>query len=130
MEWYAVRCVFQWNSWRGSPFEERITLWRASSLASAIELGEREAGRYASENGVTYVDFAQAYALRESGELSPGAEVFSLLRDSPLPPEEYVTRFYDTGGNIRGLSTRGIEGSAQLAHVEGCGSNVAVTRSG
>ncbi|MEV8615458.1 hypothetical protein AB0383_47500 [Amycolatopsis sp. NPDC051373] len=107
MEWYAVRCVFQWNSWRGSPFEERITLWRASSLASAIELEEREAGRYASDNGVTYVDFVQAYALRESGELSPGAEVFSLLRDSPLPPEDYVTRFFDTGGEHQGVVDSG-----------------------
>ncbi|MET7996111.1 hypothetical protein ABZU76_35010 [Amycolatopsis sp. NPDC005232] len=103
VEWYAVRCVFQWPLWQGTPFEERITLWRASSLASAIESAEREARRYASENGVTYLDFAQAYALRETGALSPGTEVFSLLRDSPLPPEDYVTRFFDTGGEHQGV---------------------------
>jgi hypothetical protein len=68
-EWYAVRCVFQWHSWPGAPYEERITLWRASGLGSAIESAERGAGRYAAENGVTFLDFSQAYAL---GEPEPG----------------------------------------------------------
>lgn len=102
-EWYAVRCVFQWERAAGAPFEERITRWRASSLASALDCAEREARRYASENGVTFLDFAQAYALAETHELGPGTEVFSLLRDSPLAPEAYVTRFFDTGGEHQGV---------------------------
>ncbi|MFI5607936.1 hypothetical protein [Amycolatopsis sp. NPDC051903] len=81
-----------------APFEERITLWRAGDVGTAIESAEREAVRYAEENAATYLRFAQAYALGESGELQPGAEVFSLLRDSSLGSEEYVTAFFDTGG--------------------------------
>ncbi|WP_326834122.1 hypothetical protein VSH64_04220 [Amycolatopsis rhabdoformis] len=101
--WYAVRCVFRWQQWEGSPFEERITLWQAPSSEAAIEAAEREAGQYAAEHSVTYLGFAQSYALDESVVLGSGAEVFSLLRDSPLAPEEYLTRFFNTGGEHQGV---------------------------
>ncbi|QYN17831.1 hypothetical protein [Amycolatopsis sp. DSM 110486] len=52
---------------------------------------------------MTFLDFAQAYAVGETGALSPGTEVVSLLRDSPLPPEDYATRFFDTGGEHQGV---------------------------
>ena len=100
--WFAVRCVFQWETWEGAPFEERITLWRADSLDAAIETAEREARAYADENDVTYLSFAQAYALGDEGEIRPGAEVFSLLRDSALPPEQYLDTFFDTGREHQG----------------------------
>ncbi|MDT7797822.1 MAG: hypothetical protein QOI78_1255 [Actinomycetota bacterium] len=96
-EWYAVRCVFRWADAGGTPFEERITLWRAGSLDAATELAEREAREYAEAAGVTYLRFAQAYALRERGEIRPGAEVFSLLRGSSLPPSEYLDAYFDDG---------------------------------
>jgi hypothetical protein len=97
--WYSVRCVFRWTSYDEKPYEERITLWWAASAAQAIEFAEGDAAVYA-ESGVelTYLGFAQAYALDEGIELGHGAELFSLLRDSELPPGEYVDRFFDTGG--------------------------------
>ncbi|WIX77929.1 hypothetical protein QRX50_42125 [Amycolatopsis carbonis] len=95
-EWYAVRCVFQWERAAGAPFEERITLWRAAGPAEAVEVAQREAARYAEENDVTHRHLAQAYALGEAGELGSGAEVFP-ARDSPLEPQGYVTTYFDTG---------------------------------
>lgn len=99
-EWYAVRRVFRWNNWDGQPYEERITLWQAENAAEAIELSEAEAARYAQESDLEDLGLAQAYTTGLA-ELRPGAEVFSLLRDSPLPPQTYVDTFFDTGGEHR-----------------------------
>ena len=96
-EWYSVRCVFAWSGWEGRPFEERITLWRAGSLDEAIELAEREARRYAEENGVEFLRLSQAYALGPGTGIDSGIEVFSLLRDSDLPAQAYIDTFFATG---------------------------------
>jgi hypothetical protein len=98
LEWFGVRCVFVWSGWEGKPFEERITLWRARSLDHAIELAEQEAGKYAEENGFEDLHFSQAFAITEGSEISSGTEVFSLLRDSDLPLDEYLDTFFSTGG--------------------------------
>jgi hypothetical protein len=96
-EWFGVRCVFAWSGWEGEPFEERITLWRARSLDHAIELAEQEAGDYAEENGFEYLHLSQAYAITEGSEIGSGTEVFSLLRDSDLAPDDYLNSFFETG---------------------------------
>jgi hypothetical protein len=92
-KWYAVRCLFQWTG----PYEERITLWHAADLGTAIALAESEATEYAENTGVTYLELAQAYEIGEE-QPGPGSEVFSLLRDSVMPPPEYLNHFFDTGG--------------------------------
>ncbi|MGW0870372.1 hypothetical protein ACWD3Z_07720 [Streptomyces sp. NPDC002740] len=92
--WYGVRCVF-----RHGPlgvYEERITLWTARSADEAVERAEAEAAEYCEDlDGVEYARLAQAFAL--FGTPGDGAEVFSLLRGSTLPPGEYVDRFFATG---------------------------------
>ncbi|HEY5396460.1 MAG TPA: hypothetical protein VIL16_13775 [Trebonia sp.] len=97
LEWFSVRCVFAWSGWEGKPFEERITLWRARSLDHAIELAEQEAQEYAAENGSEYLRLSQAYAITEGSEIGSGTEVFSLLRDSDLAPDDYINAFFATG---------------------------------
>jgi hypothetical protein len=97
-DWFTVRCVFRWTNWAGTPYEERITLWRAVSLDDAIARAEQEARGYADENGVEYVGLVQAYQLAAEQGLVSGAEVFSLVRDSELDPDGYVTAFFATGG--------------------------------
>jgi hypothetical protein len=99
-EWYAVRCVFL-DEQRGSRiYEERITLWRASSLNEAIEKAEAEAEEYAiaipDREPTPYLNFAQAYRLFDAPE--DGAEVFSLMRECALEPDDYLDHFFDTGG--------------------------------
>ncbi|MEU0535455.1 hypothetical protein [Amycolatopsis tolypomycina] len=101
VSWFAVRCVFRWAGAEGQPYEERLTLWRATDLDAAIARAEEEARVYAENTGVTYLGLAQGY---ETGEQGPtdGSEVFSLLRESALPPEEYLDRHFDTGGEHQG----------------------------
>jgi hypothetical protein len=97
LEWFGVRCVFAWSDWEGKPYEERITLWRARSLDHAIELAEQEAEGYAVEIGAQYLHLSQAYAITGESEIGSGTEVFSLLRDSDLAPDEYINAFFETG---------------------------------
>lgn len=102
LEWYAVRCVFR-SAWaessEGLPpdehlYEERITLWQASSLEEAIALAEAEANEYADEED-EYLDLAQAFKLFD--DPVSGGEVFSLMRSSRLDPDTYLDTFFDTG---------------------------------
>lgn len=97
--WYAVRCVIDIARDVGAEdhaYEERITLWHAASFDEAMERAQLEATEYAGDpNGASITDLVQAYHLFD--EPADGAEVFSLIRVSSLPPETYVTEFFDTG---------------------------------
>jgi hypothetical protein len=95
--WYAVRSLFQIIDEAGTAYEERITLWQAGSSEQAVENARAEAEQYAEFAGLTYLTgFAQAYPLADSPPRD-GAEVFSLIRDSALPPKPYLDRFFSTG---------------------------------
>lgn len=100
MDSFSVRCLFRWDSMPDGQaahvYEERITLWRAENSHAAIELAEREADRYASETGATFLSCSQAYELAEPLD-AHGVEAFSLLRDSDLEPSVYLETFFDTG---------------------------------
>jgi hypothetical protein len=97
--WHGVRCLFRWPGWEGWPYEERVTLWRASSLESAVGLAAAEAAQYAaeSEERIEYLGVTQGYGPCEGDEVADGMVVFALVRASPLPPEEYLDAFFDTG---------------------------------
>jgi hypothetical protein len=94
--WYAVRCIFGHpdNSGRYA-YEERITIWRARSMASAIELAEAEAGEYVEDSPARYLGFAQCFSIWDRPR--DGGEVFSLIRLSDLNPEQYLDKYFDTG---------------------------------
>ncbi|HET6152812.1 MAG TPA: hypothetical protein VFE15_07630 [Marmoricola sp.] len=98
--WYAVRCVFAAGPWDDGTmtYEERITLWHARSSRKAIEKAEAEANDYASEideSPVTYLGLAQSFHLFDVP--GPGAEIFSLMRDSTLEPDDYLATFFSNG---------------------------------
>lgn len=103
--WYSVRCVFKMqkrlNGAKRHLYEERITIWRATSFEDAIERSEREAAAYAESTGSEYTGLAQVFHLYPA-RLSPGSEVFSLMRESNLTPEKYLDRFFDTGDEREG----------------------------
>ena len=98
---FSVRCIFRWaprpDLKRKHLYEERITLWQANDIDEAIALAEDEARAYASDPGDEYLDFCQAYAVAEEVGVS-GVEVFSLLRESDMDPDEYIDAFFDEGG--------------------------------
>jgi hypothetical protein len=105
--WYAVRSVFRAETTAEfapadladgeSAYEERITLWQATTFDEAIDLAEAEAVEYAEFMGVEYLaDFGQAYNVADVPPRN-GTEIFSLTRYSPLAAEAYIERFFDTG---------------------------------
>lgn len=98
--WYGVRCVFQHGPSVGNPeltsYEERVVLLKADSLEQALVKAEREARQYAADVNATYTGLAQAFHIAED-EITELSEVFSLVRDSRLAPEEYLNRHFDTG---------------------------------
>jgi hypothetical protein len=77
-------------------YEERITLWQARSFEDAIKLGEAEAEEYGEAAGLEYLHLAQVFD-QKAKRVGNGSEVFSLMRDSPLAPNDYINRFFDTG---------------------------------
>jgi hypothetical protein len=96
--WFSVRCIIRWSEHEGTPYEERITLWQADSASEAICLAEEEAREYAELLNFEFVECAQLYELGPlKGGFADGTEVFSLLRDSNLDPDDYLDRFFDTG---------------------------------
>jgi len=100
--WFAVRGLVRFESATGPVYEERITLWRASSFEEAVERAASEAREYATDVDGECVDLAQTFHLTAEDELTDGAEVFSLMRNSRLMPGDYVTRFFDTGDEHQG----------------------------
>jgi hypothetical protein len=94
VSWYGVRCIFKW---RDRPeYEERVTVWRATSFEAAIERAEAEAREYGAATELEYLGLAQAFDLK-AVQIKDGCEVFSLIRTSLLAPGEYIDRFFDTG---------------------------------
>lgn len=94
--WIAVRCIFRSTAGDGvQVYEERVTLWQERDVDRAIEGAEAEADTYATDTDSEFVGLAQAYVLTDSP--GHGAEVFSLMRQSPLEPDPYVETFFDTG---------------------------------
>lgn len=95
--WFGVRCVFRHGE---NTYEERIVIVLAADFAGAIAKAEVEAAAYADDVDAAYLGLAQAYALFD--DLGDGAEVFSLMRDSDLAPDEYLDAFFSTGEEREG----------------------------
>lgn len=95
--WFGVRCVFRHGE---NTYEERVVIVLAPDFAHAIAKAEDEAADYVDGLSAEYVGLAQAFALFD--DPADGAEVFSLMRDSDLSPDEYLTAFFDTGDERQG----------------------------
>lgn len=93
--WVGVRCVFRSTFEGNQVYEERVTLWRAEDMDTAIARAEAEAAEYAGDVDADYTGLAQAYLLADP--VVDGSEVFSLMRISPLDVEDYLDRHFDTG---------------------------------
>ena len=96
--WYGVRLVYRWKMTSGQAYEERVLLVHADSAEAAIAEAERLSKDYESAD-IEYLGYAIAFNIYcDNGqELGPGTEVFSLVRESELPPDQYIDRFHDTG---------------------------------
>jgi hypothetical protein len=101
--WFGVRCVFRFDPAEhgdASLYEERITLWSATTFDEAMALAEEEAHAYVEGLGGAYLGLAQAYELPEPP--GHGLEVFSLMRESFLGDDDYLEAFFTTGTEQEG----------------------------
>lgn len=106
--WYAARCVFRWKSVTPEAsghqiYEERIVLIRAENFEDARHRAEGEARQYAADTDAEFFDFVEVFHLFDR-KIIDGTEIFSLIRESQLPPADYVERFFKTGKEYRGES--------------------------
>jgi hypothetical protein len=69
-------------------------IWQAADADWAMNRARAEAEKYAAEAGFELVDYITACEVYEPKD---GAEVWSLMRDSWLPPKDYVDRFIRRG---------------------------------
>ena len=101
-KWYGARTLYKLsgytsNSSSKSLYEERIIVLMASSFDDAIMEAEKEANIYANTtSGVIYLEYVSVFELYES-KIKNKVEVFSLMRESALTPEKYISNFFDTG---------------------------------
>jgi hypothetical protein len=104
--WYCVRTVFRFERSGPVTYEERLTLWQADGSSAAVALAEAEANEYAgSLEACAYTGLAQVYHAFEAP--GHGAEVFSLMRESDLGTDAYLTAFFDTGRERQGGVSNG-----------------------
>lgn len=105
MGWFCVRAVFAFDFGERAvlTYEERLTLWQADDVTAASALAEADAQHYARcLDGCAFTGLLQAYELPEVP--GQGAEVFSLMRDSALRPQAYLSTFFDTGWERPGIT--------------------------
>ena len=94
MPWFGAQTVFLHTDFDPPVYEERVNVLQAASQDDAITKGERIADAYADED-THYLGYIVVFEMFDA--LEDGAEVFSLMRDSPLSPDDYISRFFDTG---------------------------------
>ena len=97
--WYGVRLIYQHIGVADKAFEERILIVCAESGDEAIASAEAISSATYEDENCSYTGYAMAFHIfDERGDALPeGTEVFSLLRKSELPVNEYLDRYFDTG---------------------------------
>jgi hypothetical protein len=98
--WYGVKCLIE----HGEPsdqagahlYEERVVVFRATDFDQAIELAEREVTDYARQNDARYLGYCNAFKM-DAAVIEKGTEVYSVMREVPLSPRDFIDRYYDDG---------------------------------
>jgi hypothetical protein len=94
--WYRLPDAYHKGDGVGQVYEERVVLLRARNGDEAISRAELEAVRYAEQanDGTEYLGVVNVYEMFD--DVSDTAEVYSVLRSSPLRPEEFLARYHDS----------------------------------
>lgn len=97
--WFGVRLLYRHTHATGQSYEERILIVHSKTAEDAIETAEwLSVQEYESET-TERLDYAMTFNIFDcDGPCLPhGTEVFSLIRDSELTPDEYLDRFHRSG---------------------------------
>jgi hypothetical protein len=100
MRWFSVRTVVA-RPLEGV-YEERITLWWRADADAAADAALAASAEYAADQEGSDCGLAQVYEIygdMVGGLRAPadGSEIYALVRQSDLPPNEYLDAFFDTG---------------------------------
>jgi hypothetical protein len=76
-------------------YEERVVVFLAEDFGNALAKAEVEAARYAAQfEDVEDLGYFTVYDMTEES-IRDGTEVFSLMRDSQMPPQDFLDRYHD-----------------------------------
>jgi hypothetical protein len=97
MPWYAVRSVYSHGeSDSGSVFSERVILFNATDHDEMFDLAQRESEQFVTLNrSFRRVGEFTAFALGENNEPVSGAEVWCMLFEAQLSPDEFYKQRYE-----------------------------------
>ena len=102
LAWFSAKCIFRHPTARAEPvssvYEERVIVTRARDFQAAMAKAEEEeeARECCALLDAEYLDHVSVFSI-DATELGDKAEVYSLMRTSPLASDEYLDTFYDTG---------------------------------
>jgi hypothetical protein len=113
--WFSARTVYEHDKPGDGLFEERIVLLRAVDFDEAFTKAEEEAEKYSREATCSYTGYISIYEIPEEN-IGDGVEVFSLMRDSDYPADEYIEQFFDTGRERQGGGDEDEEDGSDLEH--------------
>jgi hypothetical protein len=101
-DWYGVKCLVEHKGLSNDPktrvYEERILVLRAPNFDEAILRAEREATQYAGQNNGLYIGYCNAYKI-DSKTITEGTEVYSVMREVDLAPDQFIAHYYDDGSD-------------------------------
>lgn len=99
-QWYGIKCLIEHDGLSEEPgshvYEERVVIFCAPDFDQAIARAEREVADYAQANGARYIGYCNAYKI-DALAIEDGTEVYSVMREVPLPCADFITRYYDDG---------------------------------
>jgi hypothetical protein len=97
MKWFTVRSIYRFKGFtdHSELYEERVVLFKADDIDSAIAKAEAEAAEYVEHLDGEVLPLFQAHWLFD--DPADGSEIFSLMRSSDLTPNDYLDQFFDTG---------------------------------
>ncbi len=95
-QWFSVRSHYRFiGEFNQNIYEERVVLFESDDFDHAIRQAQDEAAEYADVAQCEILPLFQSFKLFD--EVGTGSEIFSLMREDELPPNEYLDRFFDTG---------------------------------
>jgi hypothetical protein len=98
--WYGVKCLLEHaglsQDTAAHVYEERIVVLRAVSFEDALLRAERDATEYAKPINARNLGYSNAYKL-DADSIEDATEVFSVMRELPMSPTDFITRYYDDG---------------------------------
>ena len=109
-----MKCLFsppnRASDANGNLYEERLTIWQASTFEEAFALAEVEARAYATDD-CQFVRAAQSFHLFDESA-GHGSKVWSVMRGSHMELELYIATFCTTPRDRAAYSSSDLDESS------------------